>query len=529
MPAYQGVKVKQYANVQERETSEAKYWKSYVTTSEDKLNSSPTCVDFCTNLPGYYIVTGSTKVHLYSSLNDKVQRAFSRFTDDAYSGRIRKDGKLIVAGDKSGYVKVFDTTSKAVLRQMKRHTGAVHAVGWSSDGLNIVSGSDDKTVKRWDLSSGEVTWDSKRAGEHGHQDYVRCISNNPVSNDIFVSGCYDHTVKIWDARQPTPAHTLRLAAPVEACMIAASGAMLLTAAGNELQMWDLLSGCRSMHTFSSHQKNITSLTMDNTGQRILSAGLDGHVKVYSLQTMQVVHGMKFGAPITTLGLSPDNKKLLVGFVDGTVIARTKRAGTNMTAPGTESSSGMLPISVQQRYYKGAGQAAERTEDGMVETERAVRLRPYEVQFKKFNYQAALDSALKTRNPLIIVTVFEELSRRSGLNIALSGRDESSLEPLLSFCARYVSNPRYAQLVIQVVHSILDIYGTELGHSDSVDELFLKMRKQVKMETKFQREVLQVCGALDCILGASSMLAANANPTNQAEIRDSSEDLGFHAF
>jgi len=514
MPAFAGVKVKQYANVQERETSEAKYWKSYVTTSEDKLSSSPNCVDFCTNLPGYYIVTGSTKVHLYSSTNDKVQRAFSRFSDDAFSARLRKDGKLIAAGDKAGYIKVFDTTTKAVLRQMKRHTGAVRAVSWSADGLNIVSGSDDKTVKRWDLSTGEVIWDSKRAAgtgtnDQGHADYVRCVASNPVSNDIFVSGCYDHTVKLWDARQQNPAHTIRVNAPVESCMITASGAMLLTAAGNELQLWDLLGGCRAMHTFCSHQKNITSVAMDSTGQRILSAGLDGYVKVYSLQTLQVVHGMKFGAPITALGLSPDSKKLLVGFVDGSVIARTKRVGVNASAPGTEGPAAVVPA-MQQRLYKGAGQAAERTEDGMVETERAVRLRPYEVQFKKFNYQAALDSALKTRNPLIIVTVFEELSRRSGLSIALSGRDESSLEPLLSFCARYVSNPRYAQLVIQVVHCILDLYAAEIGHSDSVDELFLKMRKQVKTETQFQREVLQVCGALDCIVSASCMLASNAS-------------------
>lgn len=508
MSAFPGVKVKQFANVQERETSEAKYWKSYVTTSEDKLSSSPNCIDFCASQPSYYIVTGSTKVHLYSSATDKVQRAFSRFTDDAFSARLRKDGKLIAAGDKSGYLKVFDTTTKAVLRQMKRHSGAVRAVSWSADGVNIVSGSDDKTVKRWDLASGEVIWDSRRAAEQNHSDYVRCVASNPVSNDIFVSGCYDHTVKVWDARQATPAHTLRLNSPVETCMITASGAVLLTAAGNELQMWDLLSGCKPMHTFCSHQKNITSLAMDASGSRILSAGLDGHVKVYSLQSMQVVHGMKFGAPISSIGLSPDSKKLLVGFVDGSLFARTKKSDA-VGAPGTDIALAALVASTaaHTRFYKGAGQAAERTEDGMVETERTVRLRPYEVQFKKFNYQGALDSALKTRNPLIIVTVLEELSRRSGLSIALSGRDESSLEPLLSFCARYVSNPRYARLVVQVVHGILDLYASELGHSDSIDELFLKMRKSVSVESQFQREVLHVCGALDCIVSASSMISA----------------------
>jgi U3 small nucleolar RNA-associated protein 15 len=512
MPSYPGIKIKQYANVQERETSEAKYWKSYQTSSEDKLNSSPNCIDFCAALPNFYIVTGSTAVTMYNATTDKVQRAFSRFGDNAFSGRLRKDGKLIVAGDNSNMVQVFDSTSKAMLRQMKKHSGAVHSVCWSTDGINVISGSDDSTVKRWDLGTGQLIWDSKKSGEeYSHRDYVRCVSSTHISNDVFVSCCYDHTVKIWDSRQSKPVNTLNLNAPVETCMVTKSGAVLMTAAGNELQLWDMLSSFRPMHSFKSHQKNITSIALDSAGSRVLTAGLDGHVKVHSLHTLQVVHGMKFGSPITAIGLSPDNEKLLVGFVDGALIARNKKSTASGPPSGDSnqsSSQSQIVPSEQNRFYKGAGQAAERTEDGMVETERAVRLRPYEVQLKLFKYQGALDAALKTRNPLIIVTVLEELSRRSGLSIALSGRDESSLEPLLSFCARYVSNPRYSILVIQVVHVILDIYSSELGHSDSIDELFLKMRKQVNLESKFQREVLTVCGALDCIVNASSIMRDN---------------------
>ena len=42
---------------------------------------------------------------------------------------------------------------------------------------------------------------------------------------------------------------------------------------------------------------------------------------------------------------------------------------------------------------GAGIAAEQTEDGMFESERHNRLRPYEVQLKKFNYQQVSGSDL----------------------------------------------------------------------------------------------------------------------------------------
>ena len=31
----------------------------------------------------------------------------------------------------------------------------------------------------------------------------------------------------------------------------------------------------------------------------------------------------------------------------------------------------------------------------------------------------------------------------------------------------------------MAHNVLDLYGGVLGHSDAIDELFLKLRKQVK--------------------------------------------------
>ena len=197
MPEFQRLKLRQFPQVQDRETSEAKYWKSFSVTKEEKLLGTPNCIHFNPVSLDSYLVTSSTKVMLYDSMTDKVQRAYSRFTDDAYSGRFRKDGKLIVAGSKDGYVKVFDMKTKAVLRQLKKHTAPVRSTVWSSDGLHIISGSDDRKVKLWDLATEDVIWDSKSQ----HTDYVRCVETNSANSDVFMSGSYDHSVKIWDKRQ----------------------------------------------------------------------------------------------------------------------------------------------------------------------------------------------------------------------------------------------------------------------------------------------------------------------------------------
>ncbi|KAH0641885.1 hypothetical protein KY290_033501 [Solanum tuberosum] len=57
------------------------------------------------------------------------------------------------------------------------------------------STKDDAIVKYWD-----ITTESKIYDLLGHKDYVRCGDASPVSDDMFVSGSYDHTVKVWDDR-----------------------------------------------------------------------------------------------------------------------------------------------------------------------------------------------------------------------------------------------------------------------------------------------------------------------------------------
>ncbi len=172
-----------------------------------------------------------------------------------------------------------------------------------------------------------------------------------------------------------------------------------------------------------------------------------------------------------------------------------------------------------------GAAVDKIEDGMVDTERVLRLQPYEVNLKRFNYQQALDSALRTKNPLVVITVMEELCFRSGLAIAISGRDETGLEPLLSFIARYIAHPRYSPLLVQVAQKLLDVYAPVLGRSDGIDELFFKLQRQVKLELSFQREIMRALGSLDCVIQAS---ASSTTSVAVAIDNHRSDDIGGRA-
>mmetsp|Transcript_30845 Transcript_30845/g.33713 ORF Transcript_30845/g.33713 Transcript_30845/m.33713 type:complete len:591 (-) Transcript_30845:232-2004(-) len=546
LPSFEFKKLplKEYPKLQERETNESRYWRQFNWNKEITLQSAPNMIDFNPVNDQQYIVTSSLKVHLFDGqLGDKIQRSYSRFQDDAFSGKFRRDGKLITAGDKIGNVKVFDFATKSMLRQLKQHTSAVRATRWTGNGLKIISGGDDKKIVISDLATGQSTWANKTQ----HIDYIRSITTHPDEENLFLSGSYDHTVAFWDSRQTTPIWTVNHGHPIEYSLMTPSGSIAITAGSNEIKLWDILNGGRLLHTFQNHQKNITSLCFDNNGQgtRLLSSGLDGHIKIYSLQTLSLLHGIKFDSPLIHVNMNASNKKLIVGFVNGNLLIKNKREkhlltpsdqqalasnggglkgvdDDNMLEMEDYNDLGIGDLMERQlrrsRHHKGAGlsmpgtaqksasssNAANVTDVVLLETERVKKLQLYEKHLQRFNYQLALDSALTTRNVVVIVTVLEELCRRNGLTIALSGRDEISLEPILSFLVQYILHPRYSAFLVQITHRLLDIYYEIIGYSPIIDHLFQRLIRQIQQELSLQKDIMRVLGSIDCVINLSTM-------------------------
>ena len=55
---------------------------------------------------------------------------------------------------------------------------------------------------------------------------------------------------------------------------------------------------------------------------------------------------------------------------------------------------------------------------------------------------------------MVVSFLQELVLRSGLVLALRGRNDKSLQPILSFVSKHLTNPRYSSLLIDVAHALL---------------------------------------------------------------------------
>jgi U3 small nucleolar RNA-associated protein 15 len=104
---------------------------------------------------------------------------------------------------------------------------------------------------------------------------------------------------------------------------------------------------------------------------------------------------------------------------------------------------------------------------------------------------------------------------------LAGRDDVLLEPILRLLLKYVADPRFGVLVADIagvvigeillspdpselmLFAFLDMYRPVIGQAPLIDGLFLRLRKKVAAEIRFQEEIMKVKGALTMILSSAT--------------------------
>lgn len=370
---YVKLRAKQYPPRALRETPEGRYWRRFRAPAVAQQFGPVTHLDYCRAHPFHLACTASTRVVLYDgskgggagTAGPAVMRTLSRFGDKAYGATWRSDGKLVVAGSEDGVVRVFDAGSRAVLRQLKGHAPrAARVVRFAPDKAHVLTGGDDVTARWWDVAAGKQV---RRLD--GHTDYVRaacCVgagaggfsSAASSSSDLWATGGYDHTVRLWDVRDrsPKPARVLDHGAPVEALVpLPGGGALLASAGGPAVCVWDLTAagggagnrGGNSASTASSEaastagllrrmanfQKTVTCLAvaprawhLRAQAPRLLAGSLDGHVKVFELDAFGVTAASRYPAAVLSLAISPDASAVAVGTADGSLcVRRRKRA------------------------------------------------------------------------------------------------------------------------------------------------------------------------------------------------------------
>jgi U3 small nucleolar RNA-associated protein 15 len=454
----------------------------------------------------------------------------------ALCGAFRNDGRLLAVGTDVGHVRVCDATMRATLATFTTHTKLpTRAVQWLRNGQQVFSGGDDGLGRVWDL--GAMNKEKPMITLRGHGDAIRCAvlwQTSPASStkttewtQLAMTGSYDHTIRVWNIADLENAErvdrclsVLSHDAPVEAlCLMKSENdkvpVWLLSAGGTTIKVWNPISGkCVSTIT-TQHRKTITSLLAvprasgdqdskdRTTSWRILTSSLEGLLEFHSWDAeaglMEHLYSTKLAESITSVVMDEAGERIAIGTTSGQVLVKMRGPSIEQHKRRRDPKAGTYAF-----FQRGMNVDADSSDYLVAAQGKKRKLRTFDVALKQFRYGDALDDALATRRPGDVVAVLEELGKRRGLATALSNRDEELLEPILAFTIRYINRPHFTSLLVGVAHKLIDVYGDVAGQSETIDELFAKLKTQVGNECKAQKSLLRIVGQIDAIMTASEM-------------------------
>ncbi|ENN71254.1 hypothetical protein HUJ04_007695 [Dendroctonus ponderosae] len=471
------------------------YWKQLTQPVLVKEFGPIDHIDFSPKEPHHFAVTCSVRVQIYNPITKLVTKNLSRFRENAYGAVFRSDGTLIVAGGEEKNIKIFDVSTKSMLRLFKGHSAPVHRVAFVNREPQIVSFSDDKSVKVWDIPTENTLHTFE-----GHNDYIRAGQVSPDVPNIVLSGSYDSIIKMWDTRTAKEVMTMDHKSPVESLLFMPNGGMFLSSGGTDIKIWDVLAGGKLRGALAQHHKTVTCLKLGSGGKRLLSGSLDRHVKIYDVSTFKVVHTLDFPNAILSLGIAPDDSTVVAGLSDG-VIAVQRRSEE------TTSEKRPKKVAFNYKFHDILSNVDEIVPD--LQNEKEAK---YDYYFRKFEYAKALKAALMpyvvNKHPERTVAVLRELQKRKGLPKVLKYKDSNlpnwltTIKQLVRFFISHITDQRFTRFLVSIADQFIDIIADRVDALPSdIGLLLVQLYEVLNRENNLAMELAMVEGMMQTLLYA----------------------------
>ena len=269
---------------------------------------------------------------------------------------------------------------------------------------------------------------------------------------------------------------------------------MVSAGGPSIKIWDMAAG-KLVNERSNFQKTVTCLANAGDDRGILAGSLDGHVKVFDSVNWDVKFGWKFGGGVLSCGVSPDSKHFVAGLTSGLLSIRTRKTEVKVKQGVKQVKSNAF-----KKMLRGAEYHGEEEHRIVSDKPKPTRkLKTYEKHLNGFRWSEALDSAfIPGMAKEITVTVLEELKKRGKVRASLYGRDETSLEPILTWSLKAVEDVRSVNIVADWVAVIIELYGGMIEKAPVLEELILTLRKKISQEVEKAREAQKIEGMLQLL-------------------------------
>jgi WD40 repeat protein len=184
------------------------------------------------------------------------------------------DGRLLLGGNQSGRIVLWDLSKGHVLREWPAHAKSLTCAIFSPNGKYIASagadsaggeGSDDE-VRLWDVASGR---EIRRL--FGHHGVICTLAFSPDDRELFTGG-RDQTIGVWEVESGTLRHMQRShAGDVQSLSLNFDGTRLASCSDDHtMTIWNVATS-QELQTLNPQAGAILSVAFAPDGTRVAAA------------------------------------------------------------------------------------------------------------------------------------------------------------------------------------------------------------------------------------------------------------------
>lgn len=212
-----------------------------------------------------------------SQMVDPVTSDFNFILKTGHKTKIKKlavspDGKYLVTGDISGFVKLWDLKNKELIMDLDREKDVVYSVDFSPDSKRAAAGYFGDTIKVWSVPDGRLLIQKKGAGEQ--------VAFSPDGKTIACAGMYK-PITILTLENLEAIKTMgKGRSVINTIAFSADGKLLATGEGNgSVRIWDVKTG-KVLHSLKGHKWWVHSVKFSRDNKMLVSGSytMKGSVK-----------------------------------------------------------------------------------------------------------------------------------------------------------------------------------------------------------------------------------------------------------
>ncbi|TNV80314.1 hypothetical protein FGO68_gene11371 [Halteria grandinella] len=531
------LKPKRFAKKSFKHSQESRYWKKFQSVLLEKegdaggmLRSDLSFCPSATDKPNLFATAVSARVDIYRLTQPeqgdeenevKPVQKIQKFKDIATAVQLRQDGNIVLCGEKTGKIQLVELQNKFVLKTYEEHSNQINAFAFKSTMREFIVAANDTNIKVFDILEQQSV-----LSIHGaHSDNIKRVRY--LDDTHIISASADRTVRLWDIRATGqgPLDSVKLSLGAEDfCMV---GKMMVVANGPVLSCLEIGEDkkFKKLAEYQSFQRPVMRVRWDATRERLLAAGLDSQMKVFSLEhteentpILKVAYKVKLPEEVSCLDISLDGNHYAMGLATGALVIKSKQLSEEDDKETDEQkliknalqSSFVSKAKGYKYFYRGqyASLVLPDSEDTAVVAERQARmakLMPYEQSLKRFEYRNALNQAISTANPEVVLALIEELIERGALERALAGRDVKELGKVMEFIRWKLADHRYQGVLCEVARVLLDMYSAPItlcGDKEAI-KMINELRDLVERDIKVQVQLKEIGGQLDLMFRMAS--------------------------